>query len=274
MVLKGLPEKCKPFSIHVTQSEDKITFAEFKTKLRSYEDIDNMRATASEDNVMKARVQLSMKSALAGTADCVSGSSDIVCYRCGTKGHKARTCQHKQWCNQCKSTTYRDANCRRRKQRITHEKCLKRRVTGNMFFRASDAEMRQYDAKRSGLMVDPGATSHIITDIAKFQRFDSSFQAGTHCVELADGIRCNGLPSNRRDALVCLVDSRGQRFKTMLRNTLYIPKYRQDIFSGKVATSNGATVIFREGKNILLHRDGTKFPIHVHNKLLFAHKKQ
>ncbi len=62
-------------------------------------------------------------------------------------------------------------------------------------FRASDAEMRQYDAKRSGLMVDPGATSHIITDIAKFQRFDSSFQAGTHCVELADGTRCNGLPS-------------------------------------------------------------------------------
>ncbi len=66
---------------------------------------------------MKARAQLGTKSSLAGTADCGAGSSDIVCYRCGTKDHRARTCQRKQWCNQCKSTTHHDANCRQRKQR-------------------------------------------------------------------------------------------------------------------------------------------------------------
>ncbi len=32
-------------------------------------------------------------------------------------------------------------------------------------------------------------------------------------------------------------------------------------------------MIFREGKNVLLHRDGTKFPIHVHNKLYYLHTK-
>ncbi len=42
MVLKGLPEKFKPFAIHVTQNKDERTFAKFKTKLRSYEDIENM----------------------------------------------------------------------------------------------------------------------------------------------------------------------------------------------------------------------------------------
>ncbi len=115
--------------------------------------------------------------------------------------------------------------------------------------------------------------SHNITDIAKFHRFDRSFQASTHCVELADGIRCNGVAKNRGDAFICLVDSRGQRFKTILRNALYIPIYPQDIFSVKAATSNRATVIFREGKNVLLHRDGTKFPIHVHNKLYYLHTK-
>lgn len=85
-MLKGLPETFRPFVIHVTQSEDKRTFAE-REKLRSYEDVENMRATVSEDNVMKARAQF-------GTKD--SGNTDIVCYKCCTGGHIA--CSHKQWC--------------------------------------------------------------------------------------------------------------------------------------------------------------------------------
>ncbi|KAG1961315.1 hypothetical protein F2P79_005481 [Pimephales promelas] len=122
-------------------------------------------------------------------------------------------------------------------------------------FRASDAEMWRHEKEKRGLMVDAGATSHIITDIAKFRRFDSSFQADTHCVELADGTRCNGVAKSRGDAAVCLVDNTGRRFKATLRNALYIPTYPQDIFSVKAATSNGATVIFREEKNVLLHKD-------------------
>jgi len=46
------------------------------------------------------------------------------------------------------------------------------------------------DIDMRGLMVDTGATSHIVTDIAKFKKFDNMFQAKSHCVELADGTRC------------------------------------------------------------------------------------
>ncbi len=35
MILKGMPDVFKPFSVYVTQSDEKLTFADFKTKLRS-----------------------------------------------------------------------------------------------------------------------------------------------------------------------------------------------------------------------------------------------
>ena len=93
-------------------------------------------------------------------------------------------------------------------------------------------------------------------------------------MELADGSRCTGVAKNRGDVEVWLLDSRGRLFRTTLRSALYIPTYPQDIFSVEAATSNGATVTFSERKNVVLHKDGTKFPIHVHNKLYYLHTSE
>ena len=72
MVLKGLPESFKPFSIHVTQSDETMRFAEFKTKLRSYDDIEKMRAPTAEDNVMTVQArQRAASPASAATFDDV-----------------------------------------------------------------------------------------------------------------------------------------------------------------------------------------------------------
>lgn len=64
--------------------------------------------------------------------------------------------------------------------------------------------------QEKGLMVDMGATSHIITDITMFKSFDSAFRPETHNVELADGARCNGVAQRRGNAEVSLIDSRGK----------------------------------------------------------------
>lgn len=71
-----------------------------------------------------------------------------------------------------------------------------------------------------GLMADCGVTSYIITDLAKFQRFDDWFQ---------DGTRCKGIAERWGDAEVCLIDSKGRALNATLKQALYVPSYPQDI---------------------------------------------
>ena len=43
----------------------------------------------------------------------------------------------------------------------------------------------------SNLLVNCGATKHVITDKSKFINFDQNFEARNHFVEFADGSRAN-----------------------------------------------------------------------------------
>lgn len=56
MVVKGLPDSFNPFVVHVTQTNDRLMFGEFKTKLRSYESTEKYKTSdtnVDEDNVMR-----------------------------------------------------------------------------------------------------------------------------------------------------------------------------------------------------------------------------
>ncbi|XP_024124665.2 uncharacterized protein LOC112144376 [Oryzias melastigma] len=255
MVLKGLPETFQPFAIHVTQRDETMTFAEFKTKLRSYEDTEKMRAAAAGDDVMKVRAHQRGRPANADERGAERTTTDLMCFRCGLRGHLARTCRRKLWCSSCRSNTQRDDTCRRRQRREwddARKACGETESQDKEFaFQVSEGT----GINPRGLMVDCGATSHFITDLRKFRRFDERFQAGSHCVELADGMKSKGVAERRGDAEVWLIDSGGRRVKALLKEALYIPSYPQDIFSVKAATANGATVIFKNRKDVLIHRD-------------------
>ncbi|KAM9799552.1 uncharacterized protein ACBT44_015894 isoform 2-T2 [Syngnathus typhle] len=227
MVLKGLPESFKPFAIHVTQRDETMQFSEFKTKMRSYEDTEKMRAEA-DDNVMNVRQRRARPDRPADRG-AERSAAEVVCFKCGLKGHMARACRRKLWCSHCKSSTHRDATCRR-KQRGNRDDA--RRVHGV----TEDQDRDEYFFR-----VSEGAA-----------RVD----AETHCVELADGTRCKGVAERRGDAEVCLVDSTGRHLNATLRQALYIPSYPQDILSVKAATARGATVVFKEEKNVLIYQDG------------------
>ncbi|XP_056444787.1 uncharacterized protein LOC130381301 [Gadus chalcogrammus] len=41
-------------------------------------------------------------------------NSEMVCFKCGTKGHRAKACRQKTWCSFCRSSTHKDVTCRRK----------------------------------------------------------------------------------------------------------------------------------------------------------------
>ena len=100
----------------------------------------------------------------------------------------------------------------------------------NLFvFKINDRPQRTVESKR--IMVDTGATSHIIKDIERFKNFDNSFQPDNHFIELADGTKTNGVALKRGDAEICLVNANGNKESVTLKGALFILSYPQDIFS-------------------------------------------
>lgn len=97
-------------------------------------------------------------------------------------------------------------------------------------FRIKDADIgvQQQPArsiKEKGLMVDTGASSHIVTDVTKFKSFDDTFKPETHFMELADSTLCSGVAQRKENAELFLIDSTGQRYRATLRDALFIPSY-------------------------------------------------
>ncbi|XP_057679455.1 uncharacterized protein LOC130907930 isoform X2 [Corythoichthys intestinalis] len=210
MVLKGLPENYKPFTIHVVHTDENMTFAEFKTKLRSFEETEK-NAAESSDRVMKTKARASKQATKANARDRIKDDTELVCFKCGIKGHRAKSCRQKTWYSRCKTDTHKDTTCRRKEKPDGARKIAEDGDPDFVFkVRDEQPDTRRQDThsiRERGLMVDTGATSHIITDETKFKSFQETFKPENHSVELADGTRCSGVALKRRDAVCYLIDN-------------------------------------------------------------------
>ena len=156
MVLKGLLKTFNAFSIYVTQSSKELTFSEFKRQLRSFEDTDKYHQNPNDDNVMKLTNSFSKR------------CHEVSSFECNGKGHVAKICpnnfkkKNKKWCNYCKSQTHVRESCRYKKQYTIKAAAAE---DSSFFKKINDRPQRTVESKR--IMVDTGATSHIIKDIKR-----------------------------------------------------------------------------------------------------------
>jgi len=276
MVLKGLPQSYKPFVVVVTQSEKQQTFSEFKASLRSFEDTEKARAADNNDSILKAEDNFQPPK------PPVRGKGNLTCFNCTQQGHIARFCPNKpkggKWCNTCRSRSHSDQACRHKRKKGDKVNQVSEKTDQDIehsFVFETNAHVdenvsgKPTSGKPNTLLVDCGATAHIVTDVSKFTKFDDTFNPDKHFIELANGTRANNVALKRGDVDITIIDSSGTPVRATLRNALFIPSYPQDIFSVQAATERGASVTFQPDSAELTYKDGTKFIIEKHGRLYY-----
>ena len=84
---------------------------------------------------------------------------------------------------------------------------------------------------------------------------------------MADGSRLNNIALKNGIAKVTLQGTNGKACNIGLEGCLYIPRYKQNIFSVHAATEKGASVDFSNNESSLTKKDGTKFEIRRRGRL-------
>jgi hypothetical protein len=201
---------------------------------------------------------------------------DGNCFKCGRKGHKSAECWSKtseRWCGNCKSKTYETKNCRKKKDaaKTAAEKTTSSENNEHTFaFTSKDTINKSgiNNKSNSSLLVDTGATSHIINDKSKFVDFDKEFNPSAHVIELADGSKAN-VVLGKGNAKVKLYDVNGNAREIMLNSALYVPSYDQNIFSVHAAIERGASISLDKQVKQLKCPDGTTFGMEQKGRLYY-----
>ena len=305
LVLRGLPEEYSSFVVVTTQNETQQDFAKFKISLRNYEDTERSRSGGGNDRSLSVKTggrggsnnnnrgrgrnggRGGHHGGRGGNRQQQQQQQQRVetreCYTCKQVGHISQDCPDKptQWCKLCKTGAHSDKTCRYQKAATSFAKQMKEREEGSdddshnfSFFMAKDNEHDDEHGnvdKCMAMIVDSGATAHILTDESNFVSFDEKFKPQKHTVELADGTKTVNVAQKQGDAVVHLRNSEGNIVKTTLNDALYIPTYPENMFSVRSAALRGAKITFEHPGGVIKSPNGETFNIEEEGGLYYVY---
>ena len=166
----------------------------------------------------------------------------IQCLSCGKAGHKSKECRskHRLKCQYCGKQGHAENVCFGKKK----SSALVSSTPSDFSFVTTYANTANRQNNR--LLVDCGATCHIINDEKYSISYDSTFEPEKHFIEVADGRRSNKLAKAKGNAKFTIVDSNGLPQSITLKNAFLAPEFPTSLFSVRAATDNGASIVFTQ----------------------------
>ena len=253
MILKGLPEEFKPFAV-VVNDKGKMTFSDFKVALRNFEDNDklnNKNLDSDSDAVMELTKSKSFKPKF----------NKRWCTKCKMSTHDTEYC--KRFCTFHKSDSHWTSQCRNKSGQHRNHASKSADVDEVdedhhfSFMLNNTKSTPRFNDCQPSLLVDSGATVHILNKREYFDTFDENFKTEHHTIELADGTKVEGHAEGQGTAVITLHDSSDVPHRVLLNNTLYIPMFKHNIFSVSAATKHGATVSFTSDSGHITFKDNS-----------------
>lgn len=287
MILKGLPELFKPFVIVHTQLDKAKTMTEFKAALHNYAISETNRISDQPPSAVYAMNDTRRFNRNNRTNH---QNKPQQCNACGKPNHKSHECRVRSelMCDYCNKPYHVEAVCYQKKN---DSKTNPQQHTANTLSNVSSTDSTstfsfttslqtssddsankagQHAIGKHKLLVDCGATCHIVNNPDRFVKYDTMFNPHQHYIELADGRRSNELAVAKGEAQFEIVDSQGKHHQITLNNALLAPKFPTSLFSVRAATENGAELVFAKNHTRLVAND-TVFNIAKEGQLYFLH---
>ena len=222
MILKGLPEFFKPFVVVHTQLDKYKTLSQFKAALTNYANTEAIRSTQEQSSAMASQTQKPTRV----QSYSQKGTGAIQCLSCGKTGHKSKDFRSKSKlkCQFCQRQGHVESVCFKRKRSTASASSAG--TTG--FSSLTRADTASTCSER--LLIDCGATCHIINSEKHFVCFDNEFEPDKHFIELADGYRSNKLATAKGTAEFTVLDSNGVSRSITLQNALLAPTFPTSLF--------------------------------------------
>ena len=284
MVLKGLPSSYTSFVTVTTQRESQQSFSEFKESLRNQEESvthqDNPAVMSLQRKPQNQRWCSSCKSNSHSTEACytkkpstdpspssASGrhynyNHNRFCTKCKSKSHDTKSCR--RFCDYHQNDSHWTSQCRNKQhhhvKQASNSNGESNPNNDHFTFTLNHPFNKSAEPETSvnfRLLVDSGASTHIINNQKYFTSLDKNFRSEKHTIQLADGTKTKNTVQAQGNAEVIFEDTRGNKQKVLLKNALFVPSFQQNIFSIPAATNEGATVNFYNNAGILQFGDSS-----------------